>query len=56
MFQVEYTEASSECLLRAGTSKVDGQKSRGGVVGLMRGAAKGFFQQIRVGRHHNHFL
>ena len=55
-FQVEFTEASSKWLLRAGTSKVDGQKSRGGVVGLMRGAAKGFFQQIRVGKHHNHFL
>ncbi|KAL3153431.1 hypothetical protein ABBQ38_011766 [Trebouxia sp. C0009 RCD-2024] len=54
--QVEYTEPSSEGLLGGSTRKVGGQKGRAGVVGLMRGAAIGLFQQIRVGRQHTHFL
>lgn len=52
--QVEYAEDSRECLLASG--KADNQKGKGSVVGMMRGAAKGFFQQIRVARPHNHFL
>ncbi|DBA76337.1 hypothetical protein WJX77_010046 [Trebouxia sp. C0004] len=52
--QVVYTEDSRECLLATG--KADNQKGRGSVVGMIRGAAKGFFQQIRVARPHNHFL
>ncbi|KAL3141900.1 hypothetical protein ABBQ32_004557 [Trebouxia sp. C0010 RCD-2024] len=54
--QVEYTEPSSESLLGGSNRKVGGQKGRAGVVGLMRGAAIGLFQQIRVGRQHTHFL
>lgn len=52
--QVEYAEDSRECFLASG--KADTQKGRGSVVGMMRGAAKGLFQQIRVARPHNHFL
>ena len=52
--QVEYTKDSRDSLLHTG--KVNNQKGKGSVVGMLQGAAKGFFQQMRVARPHNHFL